>query len=924
MTRASSLPAALGVLIAIAPAFAAGPSTSSAPAAGLTVLDLTSVWRFHETLRPPVIRGDAGVKPLIVTAPKWLNDPTADPPDGWTGADFDDSLWRSGHSGFPAPYAARICARGSFQVTDPVVASDLVLSLTYSGGAVVYLNGQEIARGNLPQGKLAPDALAEDYPTEAFADENGKEMRAPARWEKPAGEWARRLALRKRELANVALPARLLRKGANVLAVEVYRSPYDKIVETWRSARQNVQGTELSLLWTPCDLLSVRLVSKAGQGLTVRKTATGAAGLFAWSSNPLATDFALDMAAGQSPRPVAVVGARNGSFSGKVIVGATQPIRDIKVAIGPPAAGASTKATALPAQWVTIRYAMPADAYRDQITGAMRFDVLEPAAPAEIPLRPDDRPTATPTTRLPPGAVVPIWLTVAVPPDAKAGDYTAVVAVSAKDMDSVAVPLNLRVADFTLPDPRDFRTYIDLPQSPDTLAKEYGVEPWSERHLALIEQSMRYMAQVGSSVIYVPLICDTNMGHAESMVRWIDQTAASGPAPDTNPAGHKFSYDFGPMDKYLDIAQRIFGKPTRKTLVCFYVWDCFLEGGRFAGDIIYEPEATKIDRTAYKGKGPEVSTLDPATGKVGKLLLPEYSDPASRDLWGPLLTELAARMKKRGLDGAMALGCATDQIPTDKVVARFKEFWPKASWVCYSHGQAAGMLAKMAATMHGDVWSSGYPPDPREGHKYGWQRLDKGEVDLLFPRDTQDFFPMATFRLMAEMNIAGDQCGVGRIGADFWQVLKGKRGDRQGRIFDLYPKANWRNLNIKCSLLLPGAAGPVATARFEMFREGIQECEARITVERAILDKKLDAATAKRLQDLLDERTLALLRGTNSLQLSGAWTNYGTVSNTWFQTPGYAGDQWFVGSRWQERSEKLFTAAGEAARIRDQGQATND
>jgi hypothetical protein len=42
--------------------------------------------------------------------------------------------------------------------------------------------------------------------------------------------------------------------------------------------------------------------------------------------------------------------------------------------------------------------------------------------------------------------------------------------------------------------------------------------------------------------------------------------------------------------------------------------------------------------------------------------------------------------------------------------------------------------------------------------------------------------------------------------------------------------------------------------RFENYREGIQEAEARIFIEKAVVGGRLDAALKKRCQDLLDER----------------------------------------------------------------------
>ena len=82
---------------------------------------------------------------------------------------------------------------------------------------------------------------------------------------------------------------------------------------------------------------------------------------------------------------------------------------------------------------------------------------------------------------------------------------------------------------------------------------------------------------------------------------------------------------------------------------------------------------------------------------------------------------------------------------------------------------------------------------------------------------------------------------------------------------DRYPESYWHSLNIGSWLLAPGPAGPVGTARLEVFREGLQECEARIAIEDALtnpaLKGRLGDELAKRAQETLDERQLAIWKG---------------------------------------------------------------
>ena len=91
--------------------------------------------------------------------------PVVPPLPAWSDAAFDDSGWStgSGHFGFgdgdesvvigaPGTMAARF--RTSFEVADPAAIGQLTLNLVRDDGAVVYLNGKQVARSNMPTGDV--------------------------------------------------------------------------------------------------------------------------------------------------------------------------------------------------------------------------------------------------------------------------------------------------------------------------------------------------------------------------------------------------------------------------------------------------------------------------------------------------------------------------------------------------------------------------------------------------------------------------------------------------------------------------------------------------------------------------------------------------------------------------------------------------
>ena len=144
-------------------------------------------------------------------------------------------------------------------------------------------------------------------------------------------------------------------------------------------------------------------------------------------------------------------------------------------------------------------------------------------------------------------------------------------------------------------------------------------------------------------------------------------------------------------------------------------------------------------------------------------------------------------------------------------------------------------------------------------------------------------------------------------------------------------------------MLAPGPDGPVSTARLENFREGVQESQARITIEKALVDPALKArlgdALAQDCQKLLDERQRALWRSIwndeNDLKSIGAACDrepieaiWNTLTKAHKKLAGYwdgsarkmrddedaQGCAWFSASSWQQRNERLFILAGQVER----------
>jgi hypothetical protein len=156
-------------------------------------------------------------------------------------------------------------------------------------------------------------------------------------------------------------------------------------------------------------------------------------------------------------------------------------------------------------------------------------------------------------------------------------------------------------------------------------------------------------------------------------------------------------------------------------------------------------------------------------------------------------------------------------------------------------------------------------------------------------------YPLAHHRLVVEFLTQGGCAGYGGVAADFWYDLYDPRtGNYGGQVPNRLPLGHWGGNNqMRTRLLDPGEHGPLSTIRFEMVREGVQESEARIVIEKALLDEtaraKLGRELVKSCEALIARRTRAALWGIYSYK-------------------------WYLSSDWQSRAEELFETAAEVNR----------
>ncbi len=866
-------------------------SEEAAGPAGQVILDACCYWRVHLTLRPALVEG-AGAE--VKLPPEEIQPNTPLPPPDWIKPNFDDSSWWRD----PAPLfdgaglaqgmnLALLCMRGKFEVTDPGQVRDLSLSVSFRGGAVVYLNGREIARNYLPEGTQDPLAPAEIYPEEAHGFNVHHYALSPR---------MKAMERRTRQIENVKIDSSALRKGINVLALEIHRAPLRP---------SDFGGYGSPKMWNTAGFLDLHLM--AGSDAGVVPAIDRPKGLQIW--NAATTELILDVDYGTPAEkllPVRIAAARNGSFSGLVVLSSDSPIRKPRAKMGDLT---SRNGRIIKGSDVLVRYAVGGgqvpntrvprpfysgwDGHRGWDTHRRKAPTVPwrlcEAAPTEIKVASLNK-LGTGYRRVF-GAVLPVWITIGVPKDAVAGPYEGTLAVSTGD-DRFDVPVRLEVSDWTFPDPSDYKSFCDAIESPTSIRYRFGVEQWSDAHFEMMGKTFDVLRGLANRTLYIPVRTKTDFGNEEGMIRWIK-------------SGATYTCDFTIFERYLDLAIERMGKPQH---VVFYVWDCDMGGhsrpatpGGFvdagfpgtgyagAGKVLPPSEDTAIP----------VSFLDPATKQVSEGFGPSFGDASAKEFWKPFVEGIRKRLKERGLDGTATLGLFGDFQPLPGVMSFWREMMPEAPWASSGHVWVKELHGSPVAFGTAWRWDGNYSlPDPGVERVMSW-RDDK--VKLAPYRIPVNRFPSGYFANMYEFNLSCGQDGLGRIFADFFPVKTHEKAKHSARLLGRYQATTWGTMNWGHTWLGPAPEGPVATVAVESLREGMQWGEARIFIQDAILDHRdaLGETLAKSAQDILDKR-VRLIRWANMMPGHG-------------DIPPF-GEYWLGGTDTFARNRKLYDTAAEIAR----------
>ncbi|MBD5255985.1 MAG: DUF4091 domain-containing protein [Barnesiella sp.] len=215
------------------------------------------------------------------------------------------------------------------------------------------------------------------------------------------------------------------------------------------------------------------------------------------------------------------------------------------------------------------------------------------------------------TVAMQPATVRPIWLTVEVPDNLRPGAYTMTLTATDTKSGKEAgrLDLTINVSKHSLPAGPDQAFYLDLWQQPYSVSRYYGVKPWSDEHLKLMDPYMEKLARAGQKAVSVILFYEPWGEQSNDKFEPMVETYRR---PDST-----WRFDYTTFDRWVDYMD---SHGINANLECFTM-------------VPWQP--------TYRYR-------DEATGELRTLEARPGSE-SYNDLWSTFLTDFASHLRKRGL-----------------------------------------------------------------------------------------------------------------------------------------------------------------------------------------------------------------------------------------------------------------------------------
>ena len=142
--------------------------------------------------------------------------------------------------------------------------------------------------------------------------------------------------------------------------------------------------------------------------------------------------------------------------------------------------------------------------------------------------------------------VQPIWVSIHVPANTSAGNYTGTITVKADK--SYQLKISIQVQNKTLLPPAQWKFNLDFWQHPAAIARVHKVKLWSDQHFALMKKYYTMLANAGQKNITASIVNEP-WGHQTfddypSLIKW------------TKKADGNWKYDYSLFDQYISFVMK--------------------------------------------------------------------------------------------------------------------------------------------------------------------------------------------------------------------------------------------------------------------------------------------------------------------------------------------------------------------------------
>lgn len=136
----------------------------------------------------------------------------------------------------------------------------------------------------------------------------------------------------------------------------------------------------------------------------------------------------------------------------------------------------------------------------------------------------------------------PVWVSVKVPKNAPTGVYKGTATITADGMDTLELPIMLKVGRHILPDPAEWAFQLDFWQHFEEVSTYTGITQWSDDYFAYMRPLMKMLADGGQKCIY------TNLSGVPSMTMVTK-------IKDLSDNSWTYSYDI--FDKWVELMMEV-------------------------------------------------------------------------------------------------------------------------------------------------------------------------------------------------------------------------------------------------------------------------------------------------------------------------------------------------------------------------------